>query len=434
MPETPRDGKSLRQEAERFLEQQLNSSDTALSKECIRFLQQKMAPEHSPALPTSKASTREEFQLSIASELGKIAYWEYDLEDDLFTFNDQFYAIFGTTAQEQGGYRMSPDRYANIFVHPDHSDLVREHIKIAFANEDPNYNGRAEHKIIYANGETGYISVQICLIKNKEGKTVKTYGANQDITEITQSRRHLERINRLLDSIRSINKLINTEKDADTLAFKTVNTLIRDRGFAAAKIAIFDRNSQSPRTIVSPDSNLSPAQNLPTLEDDDWLVSLQGLSPEAFNRSITHLHRFETTLGNENYRTLCIPMKYEERFFGLLCVTSKLHETNQSRRQELTQELADDLGYALFRLELEQQKEYATAELKKAKELAEQACLAKDQFLAVISHEIRTPLNPILGYTQLLQQRKQSDTDRTYLDSIRRAGKQQLTLIDHILT
>jgi PAS domain S-box-containing protein len=44
------------------------------------------------------------------------------------------------------------------------------------------------------------------------------------------------------------------------------------------------------------------------------------------------------------------------------------------------------------------------SELIKAKELAEQANKAKDQFLAVLSHELRTPLTPVLNILQILQE------------------------------
>jgi PAS domain S-box-containing protein len=44
------------------------------------------------------------------------------------------------------------------------------------------------------------------------------------------------------------------------------------------------------------------------------------------------------------------------------------------------------------------------SELIKARDLAEQANKAKDQFLAVLSHELRTPLTPVLNILQILQE------------------------------
>ncbi|WP_175709955.1 PAS domain S-box protein [Burkholderia ambifaria] len=69
-----------------------------------------------------------------------------------------------------------------------------------------------------------------------------------------------------------------------------------------------------------------------------------------------------------------------------------------------------------------------------AKDAAEAASRAKDQFLANISHELRTPLNGILGYAQILQRDVRLDTRQlASVGVIEQSGQHLLTLINDIL-
>ncbi|MGI9477613.1 MAG: sensor histidine kinase [Hyphomicrobiaceae bacterium] len=95
-------------------------------------------------------------------------------------------------------------------------------------------------------------------------------------------------------------------------------------------------------------------------------------------------------------------------------------------------------------LEFRAQKDLLIAELEEARVMsdqarrrAEEANLAKSQFLATMSHELRTPLNAILGFSEVMTKEimgpLENPTYREYTSNIHASGTHLLNLINEIL-
>jgi signal transduction histidine kinase/L-asparagine transporter-like permease len=101
---------------------------------------------------------------------------------------------------------------------------------------------------------------------------------------------------------------------------------------------------------------------------------------------------------------------------------AELVATNQQLEQrvnELTARLAE--------------REQAAIQLRQAKETAEHANHAKNDFLAVMSHEIRTPMNGVLGFANLLQETQLDGTQHDYVSTIAKSAESLLVIINDIL-
>jgi signal transduction histidine kinase/ActR/RegA family two-component response regulator len=90
-------------------------------------------------------------------------------------------------------------------------------------------------------------------------------------------------------------------------------------------------------------------------------------------------------------------------------------------------------GYVRAMYEAQLALEKAQHDLRKAKEVAEEAAEAKGQFLANMSHEIRTPLNGVIGLAEILQQSVSDTGAKEIVSDLRRSGEHLLSIVNDVL-
>jgi signal transduction histidine kinase len=125
---------------------------------------------------------------------------------------------------------------------------------------------------------------------------------------------------------------------------------------------------------------------------------------------------------------MIVPMIAREHAMGAVTLVV----TESDRRYErndllLAQVVASQVAFARASARTNQ-------EADAAREAAEAANRAKDQFLGTLSHELRTPLNAVLGWTSLLQQRQlTTDQEERALQIIRRNVNAQMRIVEDLL-
>ena len=145
------------------------------------------------------ALRRSEEQLALTLDQAQLAHWEIDAASTTFIFNDRFYALYGTTAEREGGYRMTVEVYAREFLPPEEQHIVAADVARLLTGEIAGI--QALHHIRRRDGELRHIAVTINVVRDDAGCIVGTRGVNQDITE---RKRAEEQISHLATEMRVI--------------------------------------------------------------------------------------------------------------------------------------------------------------------------------------------------------------------------------------
>jgi PAS domain S-box-containing protein len=259
-----------------------------------------------------------------AAIIARLGPWEYDVEKDIFTFNDQFYAIFKTTAAEVGGYTMPSAEYAKRFVHPDEIDVVRAETQKAIETTDPNFNRTLEHRIRFADGSPGYISVRFFIVKDAKGKTVKTYGVNQDITERKRAEEEIRKRMRELEGMNRVSVILRSASTLEEIMPQLLDEALSAVECDTGAIWLFEASTGTLRRASArgwleslPRTNPKPGEGFPGVIFSANQMHLTDAFDQDPDLGVIHKDSIPSGWGG-----VCIPVRSGHDSIGLICLAA----------------------------------------------------------------------------------------------------------------
>ncbi|HWB26057.1 MAG TPA: PAS domain S-box protein [Chitinophagaceae bacterium] len=321
---------------------------------------------------------RSEALLNETQQLTHSGSWESDLVSGVNTWSVEAFRIFGLEPQEGGP---QTDVFGHM-IHPADKNIFKDAIKNAINHK---LSADFELRIVRKDGAVRWIRAIGKPFENKQGAVVKLHGAISDITEQKEAREALR---------------LKQEQLTHFIEFAPVAIAMLDKNMCY--IAASNVWKEDYRLTDMDVTGKNHYEIFPAIIKERQELHKRVLSGEILKREEDYITFADGR--NEWIKWEMHPWYEKENEVG---------------------------GIIMFTEIITGQKEASEA-LKKAKEQAEQAAIAKSQFLTTMSHEIRTPMNAVIGFTHLLM-RNARDDQKEFLRILKFSGENLLVLINDIL-
>lgn len=192
---------------------------------------------------------------------------------------------------------------------------------------------------------------------------------NKEIDERKQMEERVEHLNVVLRAIRNVNQLFTKEKDRDRLIKSACEIFTKIRGYHNAWIALFDK---SRKTTAWAEAGLS-SDFIPMEE-----MLKRGELPDCAKRVLRHgelaviinpLSECASCPLRSKYSGrmgMCVRLKNGNEPFGILVVSISRKLADDKEEQNLFEEAAGDIAFALHSIELEEKHQLSDKNLRES--------------------------------------------------------------------
>ena len=214
---------------------------------------------------------------------------------------------------------------------------------------------------------------------------------NEELEERVKERtQRIKRLNLLLHSIRDVNQLIVKENDRDRLIQGACDNLIKTRGYYGAWLALIEENGRVGTAVQAGIEEGFPAM-IDKLKQGEiaWCIRRAIKQPEVVVLAPEAVECVDCPLvGTCADKTRAIArLEYKGRVYGSLTVTIPAERAMDEEERSLFGEVAGDIAFALYGIEVEARRKKAEEALKESQQYARGLIEASLDSLVTISAE-----------------------------------------------
>jgi PAS domain S-box-containing protein/putative nucleotidyltransferase with HDIG domain len=271
-----------------------------------------------------------------------------------------------------------------------------------------------EEKVMSSEGEEIWVSKTKVPIYDEEGNYVGIFGISRDFTERKKEKEKAERLNKVLRSIRSINKLISREKDIGKLIQKSCETFVETRGYGCAWIVLFNREG-----TINYYAEAGLGENIDLILKK--LNEKERTNPFKKILKSPQIHILDcngTLCGktNSSESRKCLKefmvtrLQHANSLYGIIGVSSPADFTHDEEERSLFQEVAEDISFALHSIEEEKERGEFEKALKYKARFENMVLDISANFINLTSDKIQEGIEKALGEIGTF-----AGVDRSYL-------------------
>ncbi len=194
-----------------------------------------------------------------------------------------------------------------------------------------------------------------------------------DVSERRESRHRIIHLNRILESVRKINRLIAQEKDITTLLNESVTVLSNVRGYTNVWIALYDEKFDQPTQFFSTEET----KKMRIIEDflqqgeETYCIKKVKTRKGVVQASYNHDKCSNCPICDNGllFCSYTARLEYNDEIFGLISAGLEFGLPRSEDEKKLFAEIVDDLAFAIHSFKQEDKKQQLMENLKEERDL-----------------------------------------------------------------